>query len=83
MVFNENGKAVPFTTYGQSAVIDTVCLGLLIRTPTKTSYAQSITPVFHGLLDSDVDSYRNHSDAVGWKPLVAKLRMWDLLNFRA
>ena len=44
MVFNENGKAVPFTTYGQSAVIDTVCLGLLIRTPTKTSYAQSITP---------------------------------------
>ena len=39
--------------------------------------------VFHGLLDSDVDSYRNHSDAVGWKPLVAKLRMWDLLNFRA
>ena len=44
MVFNENGKAVPFTTYGQNAVIDTVYLGLLIRTPTKSSYAQSITP---------------------------------------
>jgi hypothetical protein len=39
--------------------------------------------VFHGLLDSDAESVRNHPAAVGWKPLVAKFRMWDVLNFRA
>lgn len=44
MVFNENGKAVPFTIFGQHAVVDSVQLGLLVRTPTKSSYAQSMTP---------------------------------------
>lgn len=39
--------------------------------------------VFNGLLDSDAESYRNHPDAADWTPMVAKLRMWDILNFRA
>ena len=44
MLFDENGKAVPFTTYGQTAVLNSIHLGLLIRTPTKTSYAQPASP---------------------------------------
>ena len=44
MLFDENGKAVPFTTYGQTAVLNTLHLGLLIRTPTKTSFAQPASP---------------------------------------
>lgn len=39
--------------------------------------------VFSDLLDSDAESYRNHPDAADWTPMVAKPRMWDVLNFRA
>lgn len=41
LIFDENGRAVPFTVGGRSAVVDGVRAGLLIRTPTKTSYAQA------------------------------------------
>ena len=34
----------------------------------------------HGLLDSDRESYRNHPDAHDWKPMIKKLRMWDLVT---
>jgi hypothetical protein len=36
--------------------------------------------VFHGLLDSDADSYRNHALAETWKPLVKKFRVWDVVS---
>jgi hypothetical protein len=40
-----------------------------------------VLEVFHGLLDSDEESVRNHPDAAAWQPLVNKLRVWDVLNF--
>jgi hypothetical protein len=36
----------------------------------------------HRLLDSDPDSYRNHPDADGWRPMMSKCRMWDLVTRR-
>ena len=39
-----------------------------------------VLETIHGLLDSDPDSYRNHRDADGWKPLIGKFRMWDLVT---
>jgi hypothetical protein len=36
--------------------------------------------VFHGLLDSDSESYRNHPDAEAWKPIVKKFRVWDIVT---
>ena len=44
MLFDENGKAVPFTRYGQTAVLNSLHQGLLIRTATKNSYAQPTSP---------------------------------------
>lgn len=44
MLFDENGKPLTFNAYGQTAVIDSVQQGILIRTPTRTSYAQPMTP---------------------------------------
>ena len=40
MIFDENGKAVPFTTAGHSAIVSTIRGGLLVRTPSQSSYAQ-------------------------------------------
>jgi hypothetical protein len=40
-----------------------------------------VLEVFHGLLDSDEDSVRNHPDAAAWQPLVQRLRVWDVLTF--
>jgi len=40
-----------------------------------------VLEVFKGLLDSDDDSYRNHTDATNWQPLVEQFRVWDLLHF--
>ena len=39
-----------------------------------------VLETIHGLLDGDPDSYRNHAEAVGWKPLIRKFRMWDLVE---
>jgi hypothetical protein len=39
-----------------------------------------VLEVFHGLLDSDPDSYRNHPDAASWKPRIKKFRMWDIVT---
>jgi len=36
--------------------------------------------VFHGLLDSDEESYRNHPDAANWTPDLAHLRAWDIVT---
>ena len=44
MIFDEHGKAVPFTTGGHTAVVSGIRTGLLVRTPTKSSYAQSRSP---------------------------------------
>ncbi len=36
--------------------------------------------VFHGLLDSDEESYRNHPDAAAWLPDLDRLRVWDIVT---
>ena len=36
--------------------------------------------VFHGLLDADPSSCRNHPAAPNWRPLIRSFRMWDLVN---
>lgn len=36
--------------------------------------------LFHGLLDSDPDSYRNHPNAQQWKSQLKHLRMWDIVT---
>jgi hypothetical protein len=43
-----------------------------------------VLETFHGLLDSDPASYRNHPNAAEWTPMIRDFRMWDLvnLNFR-
>ena len=44
MIFDENGKALSFSTVGKTAIVDGVRRGWLIRTPTRMSYAQTQTP---------------------------------------
>jgi heme peroxidase len=39
-----------------------------------------VLETFHGLLDSDPGSYRNHPEARAWRPMIKKFRMWDLVN---
>jgi outer membrane protein OmpA-like peptidoglycan-associated protein len=41
MIFDENGKPVAYTLSGSTAVVAAVHRGLLLRTPTKSSYAQT------------------------------------------
>jgi OOP family OmpA-OmpF porin len=41
MIFDQNGKAMPFTIGGHTAIVSGIRAGLLLRTPTKSSYAQS------------------------------------------
>lgn len=39
-----------------------------------------VLEVFHGLLDADPRSYRNHPAAANWQPLIEQFRMWHLVN---
>jgi len=41
MLFDENGKALPYTVSGNTATIDGLHTGILVRTPTHSSYAQA------------------------------------------
>lgn len=42
--------------------------------------ARIVLEVFHGLLDADSTSYRNHDAAASWNPLIADFRLWNLVN---
>jgi outer membrane protein OmpA-like peptidoglycan-associated protein len=53
MIFDENGKALAFSTVGRTAVIDAVRRGWLIRTPTLSSYAQAREPPRGTLLEAN------------------------------
>ena len=44
MIFDENGKVVSFNATENGVIIDAVRRGWLIRTPTRSSYAQTRTP---------------------------------------
>ncbi len=44
MVFDENGKPLSFTAGAHSVIVEAVRSGLLLRTPTRMSYAQSRAP---------------------------------------
>lgn len=44
MIFDENGKPVSFSVSGASVLMSTVRTGLLIRTPSQSSYAQANSP---------------------------------------
>jgi hypothetical protein len=39
-----------------------------------------VLEVFHGLLDSDPDSYRNHPDAANWRSAFASSRAWFVVT---
>ena len=41
LIFDESGRAVPFTVGERTAIVAGVHAGLLLRTPTKSSYAQA------------------------------------------
>src|SRR5450755_2976246 len=41
LIFDESGRAVTFTVGERTAIVDGVRAGLLVRTPTKSSYAQT------------------------------------------
>jgi outer membrane protein OmpA-like peptidoglycan-associated protein len=41
LLFDESGRAVPFTVGERTAIVAGVRAGLLVRTPTKSSYAQA------------------------------------------
>jgi outer membrane protein OmpA-like peptidoglycan-associated protein len=41
LIFDESGRAMPFTVGERTAIVDGVRAGLLVRTPTKSSYAQA------------------------------------------
>jgi hypothetical protein len=41
LIFDESGRAVPFTVGERTAIVAGVRAGLLLRTPTKSSYAQA------------------------------------------
>lgn len=44
MIFDHNGKQLGYSTYGNTAMLNSVHEGLLIRTPAKSSYAQPASP---------------------------------------
>jgi outer membrane protein OmpA-like peptidoglycan-associated protein len=44
MLFDENGKPVAFSSSGAAVMVSTVRTGWLVRTPTKSSYAQARSP---------------------------------------
>jgi hypothetical protein len=39
-----------------------------------------VLETIHRLLETDPQSYRTHPDAQNWKPMLKKLRMWDLVT---
>jgi len=41
LIFDESGRAVPFRVGERTAIVAGVRAGLLVRTPTKSSYAQA------------------------------------------
>lgn len=41
LIFDENGRAVAFSVGERTVIVDGVRTGLLVRTPTKSSYAQA------------------------------------------
>ncbi len=41
LIFDESGRAVPFTVGERTAIVDGIRAGLLVRTPTMSSYAQA------------------------------------------
>jgi outer membrane protein OmpA-like peptidoglycan-associated protein len=41
LIFDDRGRTVPFTVGERTAIVDGVRAGLLVRTPTKMSYAQA------------------------------------------
>jgi outer membrane protein OmpA-like peptidoglycan-associated protein len=41
LIFDERGRTVPFTVGERTAIVEGVRAGLLVRTPTKMSYAQA------------------------------------------
>jgi outer membrane protein OmpA-like peptidoglycan-associated protein len=43
LIFDESGRAVPFTVGERTAIVAGVRAGLLVRTPTRSSYAQAPT----------------------------------------
>ena len=44
MIFDENGKPMAYSASGAAVLVDTVRTGWLVRTPAKSSYAQSRSP---------------------------------------
>ena len=66
------------TPFDEDALLDDATA---TATQLGTIGGRILLETFHGLLDSDEASYRNHPKAAGWQPLVAKFRMWDLLTF--
>ena len=57
---------------------------LTAASPTATQLGETggriVLEVFHGLLDSDPTSYRNHPGAATWKPLIKSFRLWNIVN---
>jgi outer membrane protein OmpA-like peptidoglycan-associated protein len=43
LIFDDSGRAVPFTVGERTAIVTGVRAGLLVRTPTRSSYAQAPT----------------------------------------
>jgi outer membrane protein OmpA-like peptidoglycan-associated protein len=62
MIFDEDGKALSFSTVGKTAIIDGVRRGWLIRTPTRLSYAQTRTPKRVARLEETRADSSNPSD---------------------
>lgn len=69
-----DNKADPFTEDDLLAAASTTATQL------SGVGARIVLEVFHGLLDADLTSYRNHDAASNWNPLIVDFRLWNLVN---
>jgi outer membrane protein OmpA-like peptidoglycan-associated protein len=65
LIFDESGRAVPFTVGERTAIVAGVRAGLLVRTPTKSSYAQAPT---HAVLAQVLSIERGGEEGEPWLP---------------
>jgi hypothetical protein len=64
-------------TFSESDLLDAASV---TATQLGETGGRIVLEVFHGLLDADPSSCRNHPAAATWQPLIRSFRMWDLVN---
>jgi len=77
LIFDESGRAVPFTVGERTVIVDGVRAGLLVRTPTKMSYAQAPKRAALARVES---VERGGEEAAPWLPAALAAARAEILR---